>query len=115
MQQIFELITGQPPFNLLGFDKLSHTTEVVVVIEKDFLQRWQEKRRKIHGRSTIKYLECNIATRLDLVYFDKKRNSGFSQKDINKVGSLTTRLLRLFSSLRASIQEILDDSRFQEG
>ena len=116
LQQIFELITGQTPFNLLGFDELSHFKEVINVIKQNLPERWRGKWRKIQDVSVSEDLNWNVKALLDEVYFDKKiyTSFGFFRKHISKVGNLTNRLLRLEPSSGASIQGILDDPWFQK-
>ncbi|KAF5554073.1 CMGC SRPK kinase [Fusarium napiforme] len=107
---IFELITGQPPFDVIMLTPPILVEQMVQLIDDELPSRWQAKWQAMQGTPTQPDDGMRLYSWLEEVYFDDDKKAEFTKNDIKRAAELIARLMRFEPSLRASPNEILAES-----
>ncbi|CVK98207.1 related to dis1-suppressing protein kinase dsk1 [Fusarium mangiferae] len=110
---IFELITGQPPFDVIMLTPPILVEQMIELIDDELPSRWQAKWQAMQGTPTQPDDGLKLHSRLEEVYFDTDKKPEFTKNDTKRAAELIARLMRFEPSLRASPNEILAESWFQ--
>ncbi|KAK8208136.1 protein kinase [Phyllosticta capitalensis] len=113
---LFELITGQPPFDNVFFTPTSHVRDMVGTLAGEQLpHRWQQKWLALdRAKPPEEPSGYTLQTWLEEAYFDEEKEQDLSRRDIRKVGELVQRMLRFEPTARATAAEILKDPWFED-
>ncbi|EON65280.1 CMGC/SRPK protein kinase [Coniosporium apollinis CBS 100218] len=109
---IFELVTGQPPF-----DSLMTTKEILVSEMIQFVgelpERWQRKWALMEKEESTDPDGLTLQLWLEEVYFDDEKTADFTREDIRELGALLRKLLRFQPTARSTTTQVLKDDWFQ--
>ncbi|KAG6081587.1 hypothetical protein E4U15_002823 [Claviceps sp. LM218 group G6] len=110
---IFELVTGQPPF-----DTILMTPPVVIgqMIERtsdELPTRWQAKWHAMQQDEPQKNGGLTLKKWLEELYFDSYRQAEFTPEEVAEITEVIAAMLRLEPSLRATPSESLAQAWFQ--
>ncbi|QIW96655.1 hypothetical protein AMS68_002173 [Peltaster fructicola] len=114
---IFELITGQPPFDSVMISKSSLISDMLDSTGEQLPECWQSVHRGILAKSNMTLLESeamSLQTWLHEVYFDDDRKAEFKPEDITSAGELITSMMRLEPRDRITIKEALKHPWLQD-
>ncbi|KAG8158661.1 hypothetical protein KVR01_011783 [Diaporthe batatas] len=109
---LFELVTGQPPFDSIMVTPDTLIPQMMECCEDDLPDLWLEKWRQMNKIKPSDDPPCTLQEWLEEVYFNPDRDSGFTKQDIERVGYLISRMLKFEPSSRAQAKEILEDPWF---
>ncbi|KAI1055754.1 hypothetical protein LB506_009215 [Fusarium annulatum] len=110
---IFELITGQPPFDVIMLTPPILVEQMIELIDDELPSRWQAKWQAMQGTPTQPDDDgMKLHSWLEEVYFDSDKKPEFTKNDIKRAAELIARLMRFEPSLRASPNDILAESWF---
>ncbi|KAF7715949.1 Uncharacterized protein PECH_004628 [Penicillium ucsense] len=113
---LFELFTGQPPFDTFLITTPILISQMQEMASDDLPKRWQkiwdtmDKGDDVTAESS----GPNLHEWLEEVYFDGRRTPDLTREDITRLGEIIGRLLCFEPSARASARQILDDPWFNE-
>ncbi|KAG5810591.1 hypothetical protein H9Q74_005726 [Fusarium xylarioides] len=109
---IFELITGQPPFDVIMLTPPILVEQMIERIDDELPSRWHAKWQAMQGTPAQPDDGMNLHSWLEEVYFDADKKAEFTKNDIKRAAELIARLMRFEPSLRAPPDEILAESWF---
>ncbi|KAF5588095.1 CMGC SRPK kinase [Fusarium pseudocircinatum] len=109
---IFELITGQLPFDVIMLTPPILVDQMIELIDDELLSRWQAKWQAMQGTPTPLDDDMSLHSWLEEVYFDADKKAEFTKSDIKRAAELIACLMRFEPSLRASPNEILAETWF---
>ncbi|RBA19856.1 CMGC/SRPK protein kinase [Fusarium proliferatum] len=110
-REIFELITGQPPFDVIMLTPPILVEQMIELIDDELPSRWQAKWQAMQGTPTQPDDDgMKLHSWLEEVYFDSNKKPEFTKYDIKRAAELIARLMRFEPSLRATPNEILAES-----
>jgi serine/threonine-protein kinase SRPK3 len=109
LQQIFELVVGQPPFDSIMATPVSLVNQMLETASDELPERWQHKWRIMDSTWTGDKTKNTLQEWLEESYFDGVRKEDLTREDIVTVGKLVGKLLRFEPETRTSAQEILQD------
>lgn len=122
IQKLFELITGQPPFDVLMMTPGKLISQMEDNATDQIPERWRERARQLKKPSSpSKQSETGeditdeiytLQTWLEEVYFDEHKKSELSPEEIRKVGDLVKTMLQFEPSRRPAAQTMLKDPWF---
>ncbi|KAF4455191.1 hypothetical protein F53441_2429 [Fusarium austroafricanum] len=111
---IFELITGQPPFDSIMITQTDLVTQMIGFTTYKLPSRWQAKWKEMNnGKITQPDEYSPLKEWMQEVYFNNDREVEFTKEDIVHAAELVGRMLKMEPPLRASAREILCDPWFQ--
>ncbi|KAJ6125877.1 hypothetical protein N7471_010370 [Penicillium samsonianum] len=113
---LFELFTGQPPFDTFLITPPILIGQMQEMASDDLPQRWQEIWNTMNKGDdvTAESSGPNLQEWLEEVYFDGRRTPDLTRGDITRLGEIIGSLLCFEPSARASARQILDDPWFNE-
>ncbi|CEL03982.1 hypothetical protein ASPCAL05116 [Aspergillus calidoustus] len=108
---IFELFTGQPPFDSFMITPSILISQMREMATDDLPKRWQKMADMICEGEKLDAEDPapNLQEWLEEVYFDGSRTHDLSSEDIVSLGHIISRLLCFEPSARASAKDILKD------
>ncbi|KAH6949462.1 kinase-like domain-containing protein [Fusarium avenaceum] len=110
---IFELITGQPPFDSMMITPPNLVSQMIGITRDELPSKWQAKWKEMNnGKITQPEVYSPLKEWMQEVYFDDYREVEFTEKDILRAAELIDRMLKMEPSLRAVPSEILSDTWF---
>ncbi|RBR16009.1 hypothetical protein FVER53590_11132 [Fusarium verticillioides] len=109
---IFELITGQPQFDVIMLTPPILVERMIELIDDELPPRWRAKWQAMQGTPTPPDDGMSLHSWLEEVYFDTDKTAEFTKNDLKRAAELIARLMRFEPSLRASPSEILAESWF---
>ncbi|CAJ0549905.1 Ff.00g065000.m01.CDS01 [Fusarium sp. VM40] len=110
---IFELITGQPPFDSMMTTPPNLVSQMIGITSDELPLRWQAKWKEMNnGKITQPEVYSTLKKWMQEVYFDDDREAEFTKEDILRAAELIDRMLKMEPSLRAIPSEILSDTWF---
>lgn len=118
--QVFELLTGQPPFDVLMLTPEDLLSQMKESATDQLPQRWTELVKRLgqsssgpEARDGEKNEEATdsqtLQQWLEEVYFNEDKKAELNREDVRKVGDLVGRLLYFEPSLRANASSLLED------
>ncbi|KAF3031853.1 hypothetical protein E8E11_000245 [Didymella keratinophila] len=126
---LHEPVAGQPPFDDFWPTEASYLVhQVLQTVDEELPARWQEKwgvmdlvrqisKKKlevIHGIPLDEDIVCQIQDWLEQAYFEERNSEDLDRADIERIGALIRKMLRLEPSTRASAKHLLQDTWLQE-
>lgn len=109
---MFELVTGQPPFDSMMLTPETLIPQMIEFCKDDMPDLWLKKWREMNKTKSSDDQPCTLQKWLEEVYFDPDRKAEFTKQDIIRVGYLVSRMLKFKPSSRAQAKEILADPWF---
>lgn len=112
---LFELFTGQPPFDSIMITPAGLISQMIEFSTDDLPDRWEAKwqtmlKKPPHDED---YSPCTLQEWLEEVYFDTERRCELTKQDVAKIGELVRRLLRFEPASRSSAKDIANDPWFR--
>ncbi|KAJ0123879.1 hypothetical protein J7T55_012350 [Diaporthe amygdali] len=83
---LFELVTGQPPFDAIMATPESLIQQMMDYCTDSIPDRWQKKWQEMEKDTSRDYQPPTLQQWLEEVYFDPDRNAEFTKQYITKVG-----------------------------
>ncbi|OJD24178.1 CMGC/SRPK protein kinase [Blastomyces percursus] len=113
---LFELFTGQPPFDTFLMTPTILVGQMREVASDDLPERWQGLWHTMNAGDgiTTGNTGLNLQEWLEEVYFEGQENPDLTREDIVRLGQIIGKLLQFEPSARASARQVLDDSWFNE-
>ncbi|KAL8726817.1 MAG: hypothetical protein Q9181_005914 [Wetmoreana brouardii] len=94
--QLFELVTGQPPFDSFMVNPTSLIRQVLDSTGEELPERWQPTWRAMESAQRDEYGQTpRLQPWLEELYFDGEGDNGLTREDIAKVGELIRKMLQL--------------------
>ncbi|KAH6656159.1 kinase-like domain-containing protein [Truncatella angustata] len=112
---IFELVTGQPPFDVTMLTPPLLVQQMMEFATDSLPSRWQMKWQAMQGNLLCDDHSYTLQEWLEEVYFDNNKQAEFTREDIAKVGKLIGRMLKFEPSFRATASDALSDTWFERG
>ncbi|EGC43880.1 protein kinase [Histoplasma capsulatum var. duboisii H88] len=116
VQQLFELFTGQPPFDTFFITPAILVGQMREMASDDIPERWQgiwDTMNTGDGRAT-ENTGSNLQEWLEEVYFEGLKSPDLTREDIVRLGQIIGKLLKFEPSARASARQVLDDPWFNK-
>ncbi|OAX84919.1 CMGC/SRPK protein kinase [Emergomyces africanus] len=116
VRQLFELFTGQPPFDIFLITPTILAGQMQELASDDLPERWQgiwDTMNTEDSRATEK-TGSNLQEWLEEVYLDGMESPDFTREDIVRLGQIIGKLLQFEPSARASARQVLEDPWFNE-
>ncbi|TRX97280.1 hypothetical protein FHL15_002074 [Xylaria flabelliformis] len=111
---LFELFTGQPPFDSIMITPASLMSQMIQFSTDELPDRWEAKWQNMKKKLSHDDEEpCTLQEWLEEVYFDPDRRCELTKQDIAKIYDLVRRLLRFEPSLRSTAKDIANDPWFR--
>ncbi|EWZ96953.1 CMGC/SRPK protein kinase [Fusarium oxysporum f. sp. lycopersici MN25] len=110
---IFELVTGQPPFDVVMLTPPMLVQQMIELIDDELPSRWQVKWQETKREASQEKDDWTLQSWMEEVYFDDDKPPEFTRREIRVVAKLIARLMRFEPSTRATPSELLADSWFQ--
>jgi serine/threonine-protein kinase SRPK3 len=111
-KKLFELITGQPPFDTIMMNPATLVSQMMEFSTDELPDRWRKKWQTMDKSLSEDGAAYTLQQWLEEVYFDEDRHSEFTKHDITKISELVGRLLKFEPSSRARTRDILNDPWF---
>ncbi|KAJ6171708.1 hypothetical protein N7470_000775 [Penicillium chermesinum] len=113
---LFELFTGQPPFDTFLITPRILVGQMQEMASDDLPKRWQKIWNTMNKGDdvTVESSGPNLQEWLQEVYFDGHRAPDLTREGITRLGEIIGSLLCFEPSARASARQILDDPWFKE-
>lgn len=111
VQQIFELITGQPPFDTVMITKDILISQMIEEIGP-LPGRWQAKSNCAEMNEDTKY---NLEQWLFELYFDEDKEAQFTHEQLQSWATVIRMLMKFEASERASAADVLKERCFLDG
>lgn len=108
---IFELITGQPPFDNFMPTKAPLVLEWIAMFG-DVPEQWRKQAKAIVGDCRDDIEGGSLSSWLCETYFSSERKAEFAQEDIKRLGDLLTKMMFYLPRDRLSAQDILKHEWF---
>ncbi|EPE10155.1 serine protein kinase [Ophiostoma piceae UAMH 11346] len=117
---LFELITGQPPFDVIMLTKPILVQQMMGLATDSLPSRWRDKwqamQKDLPGEDDEdKDHSYTLQEWLAEVYFDDSKHAELTREDIVGVGKLIESMLKFEPSQRAGASDILADSWLNRG
>ncbi|KAI0102125.1 kinase-like domain-containing protein [Nemania sp. FL0031] len=112
---LFELFTGQPPFDNYFLTPASLVSQMIEFSTDDLPGRWVTKWKTMQEKQAQYDAEESPRTLqewLEEVYFDMDRACELTKRDLEKIGELVGLLLRWEPTQRSSAKDIANDPWF---
>ncbi|KAH9891394.1 protein kinase-like domain-containing protein [Xylariomycetidae sp. FL2044] len=110
---IFELITGQPPFDAIMLTPSILVEQMIETASDELPSRWQAKWRTMQKDAPETDEVWSLQEWLEEVYFNNDKQVEFTREEIVRIGAAIARMLKFEPSLRATASEILAQDWFQ--
>ncbi|KZF25835.1 kinase-like protein [Xylona heveae TC161] len=110
---LFELVTGQPPFDSIMIKPVSLVSQMLETTGEDLPERWKPTWHIMNGINPNAESGITLQDWLEEVYFHDGKKVDFGKEDILKLGKLVHIMLRFEPPARASARDILNDPWFQ--
>ncbi|KAM5376126.1 hypothetical protein ACJA88_007237 [Fusarium oxysporum] len=110
---IFELVTGQPPFDVVMLTPPMLVQQMIELIDDELPSRWQVKWQETKREASQEKDDWTLQSWMEEVSFDDDKPPEFTRREIRVVAKLIARLMRFEPSTRATPSELLADSWFQ--
>ena len=114
MRQIFELVTGQPPFDSVNTRPISLVSQMMDLTSDALPKRWKGQWPATEAASMSGNERHTLQSWLSKVYFDKRKCQDLSPEDIENVGDIVRKLLVFEPGDRASAADVLRDPWFHD-
>ncbi|KAH7159068.1 kinase-like domain-containing protein [Fusarium sp. MPI-SDFR-AT-0072] len=102
---IFELVTGQYPFNVVMLTPPMLVQQMVELIDDELPSRWQEKWQETEREALQEEDAWTLQSWMEEVYFDNDKPPEFTRRELRAVAKLIARLMRFEPSIRATPSE----------
>ncbi|RGP76702.1 heterokaryon incompatibility het-6 [Fusarium longipes] len=111
---IFELVTGQPPFDIMMGDVCELVRQMLECLGEELPLRWQPRWHEMQNGRVLNNEGWTLQTWLEHIYFNSDRHyAEFTRDEIVAIGGAISRMLRFEPSLRAMPGEILEQDWLQ--
>ncbi|KAF4483451.1 CMGC SRPK kinase [Fusarium agapanthi] len=110
---IFELITGQPPFDVVMLTPSVLVEQMIELTSDELPSRWQAKWHAMQEDVPQKNGGFTLQKWLEETYFGNNKQAEFTTEEIARVAQAIAGMLKLEPSLRATPSEILAQDWFQ--
>ncbi|KAF5671132.1 CMGC SRPK kinase [Fusarium denticulatum] len=104
---IFELVTGQPPFDVVMLTPPMLVQQMMELIDDDLPPRWQIRWQEMRSKASDEEDTWTLQSWMEEVYFDKDKHPELTRDEVRAAAKLIARLMRLEPSLRATPTDIL--------
>ncbi|RBR22337.1 uncharacterized protein FIESC28_04531 [Fusarium coffeatum] len=104
---IFELITGQPPFDVVMLTPSVLVEQMIELASDELPSRWQTKWHMMQHDALQKDEGLTLQKWLQETYFDNDKQAEFTTEEIARLAEAIAAMLKLEPSLRATSSEIL--------
>lgn len=112
--QLFELFTGQPPFDTFFITPPILIDQMCEMASDSLPKRWETALETMKEGSNVEDTGLGVQEWLEEVYFDSSHKPDLTRDDISRLGVIIGKLLYFEPSSRASARQILDDPWFRE-
>ncbi|KAG7407039.1 Serine/threonine-protein kinase SRPK [Fusarium oxysporum f. sp. rapae] len=102
---IFELVTGQYPFNVVMLTPPMLVQQMVELIDDELPSRWQETWQETEREALQEEDAWTLQSWMEEVYFDNDKPPEFTRRELRAVAKLIARLMRFEPSIRATPSE----------
>ncbi|EMT62640.1 Serine/threonine-protein kinase SKY1 [Fusarium odoratissimum] len=110
---MFELVTGQPPFDVVMLTPPMLVQQMIELIDDELPSRWQVKWKEMKGEGLQQQDAWKLQSWMEEVYFDNNKHLEFTRDELRAIAKLIARLMRFEPSTRATPSELLADPWFQ--
>ncbi|KAF5672850.1 CMGC SRPK kinase [Fusarium circinatum] len=110
---IFELVTGQPPFNVIMLTPPMLVQQMIELIDDDLPSRWHLKWQEMRSKASNEEDTWTLQSWMEEVYFDKDKHPDFTRDEFRAAAKLIARLMKFEPSLRALPTDILTEPWLQ--
>lgn len=108
---IFELVTGQPPFDSIMQTKGGLILQWIAAFGS-LPEKWKATANEIIGDTTADLDQRSVADWLHECYFDECRDPEFAEEDIRSLGDLIVKMMKYRPEDRLPTKEILEHEWF---
>lgn len=108
---IFELVTGQPPFDNFMPTKAALILEWLAMFG-DMPEEWRKQAKVVVADCKDDIDGCSLSSWLCETYFSSERKADFTKEDIQRLGDLLTKMMCYRPRDRLSAQDILKHEWF---
>lgn len=108
---IFELVTGQPPFDNFMPAKAPLVLEWIAMFG-DVPEEWRKQAKVVVGDCSDDIDGGSLSSWLSETYFSAERKVEFSEEDIKRLGDLLTKMMLYLPGARLSAHDILKHEWF---
>ncbi|KAF5645960.1 CMGC SRPK kinase [Fusarium tjaetaba] len=105
--RIFELVTGQPPFDAVMSTPPILVQQMIELIDDELPSRWKVKWREMESEAVYDEDNWTLQSWMEEVYFDNDKHPEFTREEIRAMAKLIARLMKFEPSLRATPTDIL--------
>lgn len=106
---IFDLVTGQPPFDNFMPAKAPLVLEWIATFD-DVPQEWRKQADAIVGDCKDEIDEGSLTNWLCETYFYGERKADFAEEDIKRLGDLLTKMMRYHPEIACQLKTFLGTS-----
>ncbi|GKU06982.1 unnamed protein product [Fusarium langsethiae] len=110
---IFELITGQPPFDVVMLTPSVLVEQMIELTSDELPSRWQAKWHAMQEDVPQNDGGFTLQKWLEETYFGNDKQAEFTTEEITRIAEAIALMLKLEPSLRATPSEILAQDFFQ--
>ncbi|KAF5989670.1 CMGC/SRPK protein kinase [Fusarium bulbicola] len=110
---IFELVTGQPPFDVVMLTSPMLVQQMIELIDDHLPSRWHLKWQELRSKASDEEDNWTLQSWMEEIYFDKGKHPEFTGDEVRAAAKLIARLMRFEPSLRASPTDILAEPWLQ--
>ncbi|CCE27258.1 related to dis1-suppressing protein kinase dsk1 [Claviceps purpurea 20.1] len=110
---IFELVTGQPPFDTVAMTPARIVGQMIEVTSDEVPSKWQAKWHAMQQEAPELDGGFTLKKWLEDVYFDRNKQAEFTSEEVADICEVVAAMLRFEPSLRATPSESLARAWFQ--
>ncbi|KAG6120001.1 hypothetical protein E4U14_004337 [Claviceps sp. LM454 group G7] len=110
---IFELVTGQPPFDTVAMTPALVVGQMIEVTSDEVPSKWQAKWHAMQQEAPEQDGSFTLKKWLQDVYFDSNKQAEFTPEEVTDIYEVVASMLRFEPSLRATPSESLARAWFQ--
>ncbi|KAG5945206.1 hypothetical protein E4U59_006219 [Claviceps monticola] len=110
---IFELVTGQPPFDTVAMTPTRIVGQMIEVTSDEIRSKWQAKWHATQQEALEQDGGFALKKWLEDVYFDSNKQAEFTSEEVADIHEVVAAMLRFEPSLRATPSESLVRAWFQ--
>ncbi|KAG6099412.1 hypothetical protein E4U30_006684 [Claviceps sp. LM220 group G6] len=111
---IFELVTGQPPFDTVAMTPARIVEQMIEVTSDEVPSKWQAKWHAMQQQEASEQDGgLTLKTWLEDVYFNSNKQAEFTSEEVAEIYEVVAAMLRLEPSRRATPSESLARAWFQ--
>ncbi|KAG5933361.1 hypothetical protein E4U60_004518 [Claviceps pazoutovae] len=110
---IFELVTGQPPFDTVAMTPARIVGQMIEVTSDEIPSKWQAKWHAMQQEAPEQDEGFTLKKWLEDVYFGSNKQAEFTSEEVADIYEVVAAMLRFEPSLRATPSESLARAWFQ--